>query len=492
MAQRRFPHDVAFRRCAAALAVAAAFALPGAARAFEIQTGNPDISVRWDNTIRYNLGWRVESRDQEIGNSIIADDGTYSFDKNDVVQNRLDLLTEFDVVWKKKYGFRLSAAGWYDNAYDGHRPRGNPALVVPNLPATGPFPALRQALPNGGQFVSYDNNEYSLVHQAPVRRSVGRDPRCVRVRELRHRQHAARRQGRPSHGLLGRVAAARRRPARHLVRADAARPAEGLRHAGLGSQGTVPSAVDLSMQTQLSKDLSVAAQYFFEWESARYPEGGTYLGPVDFAFNGPNRQIVPQPGLPTAAGPALGFLNLARAPAAEPGQSGDFGLGARWSPDWLDGTLGFYYRNYSDKLPQLLITSINPTPLYFANTSPLGRGRRPQRPVPPGLRRRHPPVRRHPVEEHRRRQRRRGVLVSAEHAAAARRRSATWPASPDQRQASTPGALGDTYHGLVNALGTIAKTPLFDSAVYPAELTWMHWDKVTQTTRLFKAEGADC
>ena len=29
-----------------------------------------------------------------------------------------------------------------------------------------------------------------------------------------------------------------------------------------------------------------------EWDSFRYPEGGTYLGPVDFAFNGPDRQFL--------------------------------------------------------------------------------------------------------------------------------------------------------------------------------------------------------
>ena len=65
------------------------------------------------------------------------------------------------------------------------------------------------------------------------------------------------------------------------------------------------------------------------------------------------------PGFPTAAGPTLAFLNLERDSAAEPKQRGDFGLSARWAPEWLDGTLGFYYRNYSDKLPQALITSIN-------------------------------------------------------------------------------------------------------------------------------------
>jgi hypothetical protein len=38
------------------------------------------------------------------------------------------------------------------------------------------------------------------------------------------------------------------------------------------------------------------------------------------------------------------------------GGLGDFGLAARWSPEWLDGTLGFYYRNTTDITPQLVVT----------------------------------------------------------------------------------------------------------------------------------------
>src|SRR5205814_693556 len=94
---------------------------------------------------------------------------------------------------------------------------------------------------------------------------------------------------------------------------------------------------------------SIAGQYMLEWESARYPEGGTFYGPVDFVFNGPNRQFL---------SPALGFAS--RGPASEPSQHGEFGLTARWTPAWLDGTAGLYYRNFADKLPQVLLTKVGP------------------------------------------------------------------------------------------------------------------------------------
>ena len=50
----------------------------------------------------------------------------------------------------------------------------------------------------------------------------------------------------------------------------------------------------------------------------------------------------------------------------------------------------------------------------------------------------------------------------------------------------TPGARGNTLHGLVNALDVLPKTPLFDTATLAGELTWMHWLTVTQNEAVFK------
>ena len=102
----------------------------------------------------------------------------------------------------------------------------------------------------------------------------------------------------------------------------------------------------LSVQAQVTDTLSVAAQYMLEWEPARYPEGGTYLGPVDF--------VVQRPGPPVPL--ARRSASPRAAPPSEPKQRGELGLSARWSPEWLDGTVGLYYRNFADKLPQVLLT----------------------------------------------------------------------------------------------------------------------------------------
>jgi hypothetical protein len=89
----------------------------GAAQAFDIDTGSDDLRARWDNTVRYNLGSRVEGQDAAILANANADDGDRNFDKGSLVTSRLDLLPEFDLVWQRKYGLRLSAASWYDHAY---------------------------------------------------------------------------------------------------------------------------------------------------------------------------------------------------------------------------------------------------------------------------------------------------------------------------------------------------------------------------------------
>jgi Protein of unknown function (DUF1302) len=92
-------------------------AIAGNAAAFEIDTGNPDIELRWDNTLRYSLGVRTQKQDSAILANPNADDGDRNFKNRSVVANRFDVLSEFDLVWQKNYGARMSVAAWWDPAY---------------------------------------------------------------------------------------------------------------------------------------------------------------------------------------------------------------------------------------------------------------------------------------------------------------------------------------------------------------------------------------
>ena len=69
----------ALRRRAVALAVAAALAAAGSAHAFEIPTDNEDLTIRWDNTVRYNVGLRAQGQDPGITGNANANDGDLNF-----------------------------------------------------------------------------------------------------------------------------------------------------------------------------------------------------------------------------------------------------------------------------------------------------------------------------------------------------------------------------------------------------------------------------
>jgi hypothetical protein len=412
----------------------------GAAGAMELQTGNADVSVRWDTTVRYNHATRVEDRDSKIGNSALSDEGTYSFDKGDAVANRLDLLTELDVVYKKRFGARVSAAGWADAAY-GDKSRGNPNPPLSQIPSYignnySPLVKRLYAGPSGEildafVFAGFD------AGNVPVNLKLGR-----------HTVYWG-----ESLFVGGHM---------HSI-AYSQNPLDlqkGFATPGSEAKELFRPLNQLSMQAQLTNDLSVAATYGLEWESARYPEGGTYLGPVDFVFNGPDRQFLSA---------ALGFAS--RGPAAEPRQSGEFGLSTRWSPAALDGTVGLYWRRFADKMPQTLITQAAPANgsrynLVYADEIDLF-GASLAKNIG-------------------------GVSVGAE--VSYRRNTplnsqVLGVAIGLPAQGETKGARGDTWHALVNTTGVLPKTAVFDAATWAAELQWSRWSKVRSGANLFNAVG---
>ncbi|NML44111.1 DUF1302 domain-containing protein [Ramlibacter sp. G-1-2-2] len=423
-----------------AVALAAALLCAASAQAFEFDTGNADLSVRWDNTVRANYAVRTEGRDPKIGNSALSDEGDYSFNKGQAVAERLDLLSELDVVWQKRYGMRVSAAGWVDGAY-GSQSRSNPNPPLNNIPSyinhqysnttrrfyEGPSGELMDAFVFGG----------TEIGNVPVQGKAGR-----------HTIYWG-----ESLFLTG-----------HMHSVSYGQNPLDLQK-GFATPGTEAKELfrplnQLSGQAQLTDTLSVSGQYLLEWEAARYPEGGTYLGPVDFVFNGPDRQFV---------SPALGFAN--RGGAAEPSQHGEWGLSARWSPAWLDGTMGFYWRRFADKLPQTLITKVGPNStsqynlVYADGIDMYGMS------LAKNIG---------------------GVSVGSE---LSYRKNTPLnsqvlgiaPGLPAEGQ--TKGPRGDTWHALVNAIGTINKTPVFDQATYAAELAWSHWATVRSGANLFNAIG---
>jgi hypothetical protein len=428
----------AFRLRATCAAVALLAATCGAAHAMELNTGNQDLSVRFDNTIRYNYAQRVENRDPKIGNSALYDEGDYSFNKGATVANRLDLLSELDVVYAKRYGFRVSGAAWADGAY-GSTSKSNPNPPLVNIP-------------------SYVNHQYTpyikRYYEGPSGEWLdafvfgGADIGNVPVNAKLGRHSIYWGESLFLGGNLHSVAYAQ--SPLDLQKAFAT--------PGVEAKELFRPLNQLSAQAQVTDTVSVAGNYMLDWEANRFPEGGTYLGPVDFLFNGPQRQFLPAP-----------FNTFATNNGeVTPKKRGDFGLSARWSPAVVDGTFGFYYRRFTDKIPQALITSAAPPAynLIYADGIDLWGASFAKNIAGVSF----------------------GAEVSTRHNTPLNSQvlgvAIGLPSVGD-----TKGARGDTYHALMNAAGVVSKTPVFDAATWVAEVQWSEWSKVTSGANLFNAIG---
>jgi hypothetical protein len=82
---------------------------------------NDDWSIRWDNTLKYQAVTRTESPDHDVAGAAAPSvaDGSLNFRRGELVSNRVDWRTELDVIFQEKMGFRISAAAWYDDVYNG-------------------------------------------------------------------------------------------------------------------------------------------------------------------------------------------------------------------------------------------------------------------------------------------------------------------------------------------------------------------------------------
>ena len=92
----------------------------GYSHAFEFNTEDPGLKIRWDNTLKYSTIYRLDNPDAgqlAAYQGSPAGDGDRNFKKG-IASNRIDWLTEFDVVKDNNIGGRISATGWYDNVYE--------------------------------------------------------------------------------------------------------------------------------------------------------------------------------------------------------------------------------------------------------------------------------------------------------------------------------------------------------------------------------------
>jgi hypothetical protein len=398
----------------------------GNASAIEIDLGNPDYRLRFDNTIRYNLGVRMESQDNRIMNTPTTDESDGKFDRGDIVTNRLDLLTEVDFAYKYLWGARLSAAAWYDDAYkDGS--------VDSNIP---------------GYSTSYDNDHYSsevdrYVHgpsgeilDAFVWTNFDVGPVPVNLKIGRHTNYWG-------EGLLFGA---------HAVSYSQA-PSDGVKAVtspGIETKEVFLPVGQVSVKAQLTDNFSIAAQQFFEWDNTRMPYGGTFFGPADPFFEGPDR-------FPLAPG-----LNLRHRDSKRGRDTANWGVMGKLNIEQIESTVGAYYRQFDDYqawlAPEINMAEgsyrlIYPRSVKLAGLS-FSRIFN-------------------------------SVAVGAE---LSYRMDGALNATGIDPQ-DHEGPRGDTIHFVANAVYGVPRNFIANNATLVAEFAYSHLDKVTEHKELYKGEG---
>ncbi|MGQ7958569.1 DUF1302 domain-containing protein [Pseudomonas sp. SP16.1] len=341
------------RRSLLASAILAAY-LP-AAHAIEVDMGNEDWAVRFDNTVKYNYGVRTESADPRMLATPNNNDGDYNFRRSGTnITNRVDLLTELDVVYQNRMGFRVSAASWYDKAYDNTGSNSNPFVngndaasgMTTQHPLVGPF-ASADGLGNGNPHLSRYAKRYYSGPSGEIldaflfySTEVGEES-LLSVKAGQHNVFWGETILNPVHSVsygqsgldLAKLAASPGTEAKELF---------------------MPRN-QLSTSFTLNSEWTFGAQYFFDWDAARLPEAGTYYGTSDLLGEGAQSFLLGHTATPPGFLGQDALTNVRRGDDNTPNDSGDWGLMAKWAPEWLDGTLGFYYRRTSDILPQAVL-----------------------------------------------------------------------------------------------------------------------------------------
>jgi hypothetical protein len=414
---------------AAALALAFGHLTP--AHAVEFETGVPELLVRWDNTLRYNLGSRMERQDPRIIGAVPYDESDARFGRHDIVTNRLDLLSELDVSYGRSFGGRMSAAAWYDHAY-------RRDLVT--APAPGGVPG------------SYYNDRYNhkvdrYVHGTSAELldaivwgnfSLGSLP--VNVKVGRHTNVWG-------EGLL--IGA-------HAISYGQS-PVDGVKAVtspGIETKEVFLPIGQVSAKIQVTNRLALALQYFYEWKSTRAPHGGTYLSGSDTSFDVDRLGIAPG-------------LAYDRAPALRPRDRGNVGINARYNLEELESTVGLYLRKFDDYAPWVGLQLDNGTRqfrfVYPQSVKLVGASfARVIGPVSTGIELSY---------------RKDGALNMP----------GTGVAAVDNQ-----GPRGNTWHAIVNGVYLLPSSALWNTGSLAAELAYSRLDKVTLHPELFKGVGYNC
>lgn len=307
--------------------LAGTLALGGAGHAADLNPGGA-WQIRWDNTIKYSAGYRLNAPDSALvagAAKVNNDDGDRNFDKG-LVSNRADLLTEFDMQ-KDGFGLRLSAAAWYDGVYNTANDHASPAtsnnVRVPYDAFTGD---TRRIAGRNAEMLDWFVFGTSALGDATLSYRLG--------------QHSLVWGTSLFFGMNG------------LAKGMAPIDLYKLSIPGTQAKETTIPVPQLSGTLQLTDDTSVEAYYQFKYRPTRLHPAGSYLSATDFLGAGAESLY---------AGP----LKLAFAGMVKGELPNNFGVALNTRSSTLDADLGFYALRYNDASTQV-VTQATTRSYYLA------------------------------------------------------------------------------------------------------------------------------
>ncbi|VVN11807.1 hypothetical protein PS645_03830 [Pseudomonas fluorescens] len=300
------------------------------AHAFQIDTGNPDFKLRWDNTVKYSAAWRTQNPGSKLTEGQVAlnqDDGDRAFKKG-LISNRTDILSELDMSFQD-FGARLSGAGWYDTEYQKDNDNNVPSRANARSVAYDEFTDDTRHL-HGGD---------AEILDAFVYWNGALGERATSVRAGRHGLIWGESLFFGANGIaggMGPVDVVKAQSVPNTQFKEITRPVN-----------------QLSGTFQLTDDVSLGAYYQLEWEETRLPGAGSYFSTSDTIGEGNERLIVGAPFPPFLGGnpgsPAAFFHGNDK----EARSSGQGGLQLKYSAETVE--YGLYAIQYHDKTPKLYL-----------------------------------------------------------------------------------------------------------------------------------------
>jgi hypothetical protein len=287
----------------------------GSAPAAELYNDG-DLSIRWDNTLRYSLGFRLAGQDRALLDDPNTDDGDRNF-KPGLIDNRIDLTSRLDIA-RDGFGFEGSAAGWYDSVYYQGNDNNSPGTFNPVSVPHNQFTATTRGL-DGKRAEIDDAFLYGKteIGQLPFSFRVGRQT-LLWGESLFF----------PDNGIAGAQA-----------------PIDVIRETldpGTYSKDIFLPVAQASASLGLGNGMTLEAYYQFEWRPTRLPGSGSYFSTDDYVDPGGERYVA-------VPGRYYFYEDFAHdAPA-----SGQFGAAFRFSAGQVD--YGLYALRFNAKDPEIYV-----------------------------------------------------------------------------------------------------------------------------------------